>query len=603
MVIMKQWAMTIGINQYHCFQPLRYAQRDAQALHHFLVQEAGFSPQQCLLMTETSLPMWGKSTYPSQENLQSWLELLSQSYLQPGDQLWYFFSGYGVCDRGQDYLMPIDGDPHTIQQSGIAITAVFEQLQAIPASHELVLLDISRSQGVVAKATVGTQTAQLAATTRIPTILSCQPDQFSCETSALGHGLFTAGLLEGLRSSPTVTLEKLDHYLRDRLPELSDHYWQPIQTSCMISPAALMQQPILRLPTAAIDGEMRAPLPPTHADAKGGVAASNGTVAKDGRLNTAAKNASIQSGELPAGAVQNGDAIDPRTGQLVQGRQGGQNLTRVTVSSLQNGFTHTHINRQPIGQFMGSHSPSHSNGNGANQPPLPATPPPEQSDEEVPDQLFWRPFLLWSGLTVIVLLLGVLTRNWQAFSPSIAQAPSDSSQAAPATQARSDAPPAQPQPTSNPASANAAKPQPASVQSSQSFTKPSAAVKPANSVPPAPAPLAVARTKAQSIPNQAHPLHNAILAASQIQPGQPQYQEAQQEIANWSRRIFEIAKQHAQSQDYISAIRAAAWVPRNQPIYAQVQQAIAQWCPAIKNLPLKNADQQQAIDACRQVKK
>jgi len=51
------WAIAIGINQYQVFQPLDYAQADAEALKDFLVTQGGFLPQNCLLMTNTSPPI------------------------------------------------------------------------------------------------------------------------------------------------------------------------------------------------------------------------------------------------------------------------------------------------------------------------------------------------------------------------------------------------------------------------------------------------------------------------------------------------------------------------------------------------------------------
>ncbi|MGB6295942.1 MAG: peptidase C14, partial [Rivularia sp. (in: cyanobacteria)] len=65
----KLWAIAIGINQYQYFQPLGYAQSDAEALRNFLVKQAGFPEEQCLLMTDSSVPMGDKSTLPTKNNI------------------------------------------------------------------------------------------------------------------------------------------------------------------------------------------------------------------------------------------------------------------------------------------------------------------------------------------------------------------------------------------------------------------------------------------------------------------------------------------------------------------------------------------------------
>ncbi|MFO5473776.1 MAG: peptidase C14, partial [Dolichospermum sp.] len=59
------WAIAIGINQYQLFQPLGCAQADAEAIKDYLVTQAGFPSENCLLMTNTSPPIGDKSSYPT----------------------------------------------------------------------------------------------------------------------------------------------------------------------------------------------------------------------------------------------------------------------------------------------------------------------------------------------------------------------------------------------------------------------------------------------------------------------------------------------------------------------------------------------------------
>lgn len=239
------WAIAIGINQYQRFQPLSYAKQDAEGLHNFLVNEIGFFSEQCLLFTDTSPPVLGKSTYPNRENLQEWLNQIPKNNLQPGDIFWFFFSGYGVSTSAEDYLMPVDGNPDLLNETGISIQSLFTSLKAFPTDNHIVLLDMNRSQGIRTGETIGTQTMDLAKKLGIPTILSCQPSQFSRETSTLQHGFFTAALLEGLRSRRCQTWEKLDNYLSDRLPQLCEQHWRPRQEPFIIFPLEKATQEIL----------------------------------------------------------------------------------------------------------------------------------------------------------------------------------------------------------------------------------------------------------------------------------------------------------------------------------------------------------------------
>ncbi len=65
--------------------------------------------------------------------------------------------------------------------------------------------------------------------------------------------VFTTSLLEGLQRQPDATLADLDRYLCNRLPQLSEYYWRPIQLPILISPldkskqAFLPAQPVSRV--------------------------------------------------------------------------------------------------------------------------------------------------------------------------------------------------------------------------------------------------------------------------------------------------------------------------------------------------------------------
>ena len=234
----KTFAIAIGINQYQVFQPLNYAQQDAQELWDLIVYQASVPANQCLLLTDTSLPLEGRSTYPNRETIQGWIDALQNKQeglpIQAEDQLWFFFSGYGVSYEGKDYLMPIDGNSADVPGTGIPMQSLFTCLRGTPTDKILAILDINRASSTQSGSLLGTQTLELARQMEIATVLSCQPGQYSQETSDLRHGLFTAALLEGLRSGQCNTLASLDNYLQKRLPQLSDHHNRPAQVPIMV---------------------------------------------------------------------------------------------------------------------------------------------------------------------------------------------------------------------------------------------------------------------------------------------------------------------------------------------------------------------------------
>jgi uncharacterized caspase-like protein len=233
----KLWAIAIGINQYQFFQPLGYGSADAEALKDFLVEQAGWTEEQCLLMTDSSVPMGDQPTLPTKNNILQLIEDLAANSWQPQDKLWLFFSGYGITYEGQDYLMPIEGDSKRVKETAIEMRQLMQTLQVAGLSV-LLLLDFNRAFGTKADSSIGQETIELAQELQISTILSCQPEQFSHESSELGHGFFTATLLEALRYGNTNNLASLESYLSVRTPELCQHHWRPVQ-----NPVAFIASP------------------------------------------------------------------------------------------------------------------------------------------------------------------------------------------------------------------------------------------------------------------------------------------------------------------------------------------------------------------------
>jgi hypothetical protein len=236
----KLWALTVGINRYRSFPPLQYARQDAEGLFHFLQRYRQLAPGRGILLTDVSpdqpVPLpWAltdtQSTLPSRENWWSWLQALcTTDLLQPEDVLWVSFSGYAIHYQNEDYLIPWDGDPKAIVETAISVRSLLNLLHGARTSRILLLLDMSRSQGIFApEQRPGQQTAQLVTQFGIPTLLSCQPYQFAHESADLHLGLFTAALLEGLRIHRLDTLGEIALYLSDRVPQLCDLHWKPLQ--------------------------------------------------------------------------------------------------------------------------------------------------------------------------------------------------------------------------------------------------------------------------------------------------------------------------------------------------------------------------------------
>ncbi|CAC5340769.1 MULTISPECIES: caspase family protein [Planktothrix] len=588
--------IAIGINQYQYLQPLNYAQKDAEAIYEYLVDVAGFPRDQSLLITDKSPQMSRMSTYPNRENIVDWVESFCKEQLGPEDVLWFFFSGHGFAKDGRDYLLPIDGNPTQLETTGIPIQELFDYFKAAATDKILVLLDINRAQGAHAGESVGTQTAEIARKLKIPTILSCQPEQLSRETSALRQGFFTSVLLEGLKAGQFSTLDRLIHGLEKRLPEVTEQHLRPRQNPVFaVYPASKLQQVLLpEIRQVAIN-------------------LSNGI-----REINMATVESHQNGTAPI-------SEDP---------------LKLSLSSDQGNGDRGSATGEPV--EPGNLPPNSP----ASVVQMNSQPPASSTEDTMTESSFLQRLILWSGATALVLLLGVFLTNKPIFlGQKTAKSSVETSTVVktpkplPATTKPETTPPT-PTPASpvqlldesklllKDASASdfskaiaiirqipASDPQYKEAQGDiEQWSKTilviaqgralsqnlPAAVDALKLLPDAnpeiyqqgqkqleewEAQLSIlknnqgilSQAKALIKPGQASSYSDAIGLVQKIPADQPGYLEAEKLINQWGNQIWEIAQSRAKKKQYVNAIEAAKLVPENTSAYDAAQKAIADW--------------------------
>lgn len=595
------WAIAIGINQYPQLQPLVYAERDAQSLIQSLINDAGFLSDFCVRLTDNSPPAaWGATT-PDRTGIQTAIAQVCQR-LKPGDCLWLFFSGYGMHYQGKDYLMPQDSDPTQPAQTGLSVEFLYSLLQAAPTKNLLVLLDMNRSQGVLSGIGAGVHTAALAEQYGISTLLSCRPNQFSHETIALRHGLFTAAVLEALKRPGCVTLEHLVQFLQTRLPELSDHHWRPRQEPLAVIPDDRRYQLIVpgketlspALPSFApvsVPDQMQ-PVP--RQDEPPRRAGSEWQPPQSPGLHPDWRHPSLQAPSQGSATRQERppERVAPPPPPLV-----------------------------PAGLESGSQSePQHEQGaTPLPAAPLPAPPPPPHQTPaaiaaDASEERSWWQLVRWGSGLLSLLMVAVIVRNLDTVmrspanggqtvavqpSPAVAAPPTENSLPNPAANSITAQPPtlpSSPVPVANPA-ANSLNVPPQSLAPSAPDTRPvSESATPLSDRDIMNAAMAtLTKVRAESPSNQVSEISEAIQLLRQIRPDQPLYQDAQQAMDRWSLVILDMASGRAMQRNggdlglaannYRAAIAAAQLVPSDRTsTYQAAQQAIAGWSQQILNL-------------------
>ncbi|MDY6786389.1 MAG: caspase family protein [Cyanobacteriota bacterium] len=520
--------IAVGINRYQLIQPLNFARDDARAIWKFAVEEAEMPDERALLLADTSASVENQSTAPTQDNILSWLQA-EESDDNWVPWLWFFFSGYGVSWEGTDYLLPLDGNLADIPNTGISLRSLLDILQRKQARNILVLLDMNRSPGLIAANDVGSETVELAKERGINLILSSQLQQMSHESSDLGQGFFTAALLEALRYYHSdLTLEKLETYLSDRLPELCEHHWRPPQRPLFLIPFPEAREQLVLPGSAAAREEQYA-----FANAL--------TEADTPQIETNGKASSAQIA-TSAPIVRPNSPLLSSTAKPPEETPDAPNLlSQIEETSRQ---------------------------------------------KSLPNVQKW--LALGGGLFLLCVLAGVfLNRDGEpqlTESAPVEGEPSAENSAAPtedppATAVKPILPPPNSSPQQGAPSPAATAPSPAPAASPAPIPAPSPATVPA----PAPAANRLL-TQEEVMANvylrnvQASKFGQAIADARKVPSDAPSYEEAQRSITRWSLAILDIARGRANQGNFGGAIAAANLIAPDQGEVRQLaQQKIQTW--------------------------
>src|SRR5271165_1579697 len=229
-------AIVVGVNEYVFARRLNYAREDAIRIKEFL--EANGELERIFLFTDDSPDINGKPTIATRSNLLNLFDsMFEQAFLKPEDNLWFFFGGHGVRAGGQDYLLPIDGLPARVVDTGIPVQFITEKLSRSGAGNVVLVLDGCRDVGGGGRAlaVLGEDTKRLVIESGLVSIFACSPNEQSWEADELRQGIFTYAFLEALRDFNLATVRQIDNYLRRRVPELNALYRKPKQTPWLVA--------------------------------------------------------------------------------------------------------------------------------------------------------------------------------------------------------------------------------------------------------------------------------------------------------------------------------------------------------------------------------
>lgn len=192
-------AVVVGIERYREKLPAAdFAAGDARLAAEYFKRVLGVPEANVALLVDERA---------SKGDFEKYFERWLPNRVQAGDDVYVYFSGHGAPNpaKGDAYLVPYDGDPTYIEQTGYPLKRLYEQLAKLPAKRVLVAMDSCFSgaggRSVIAKGARPLVSVKAPATldAKITVLSASAGDQISNSYQEKGHGLFTYFLLKGLK--------------------------------------------------------------------------------------------------------------------------------------------------------------------------------------------------------------------------------------------------------------------------------------------------------------------------------------------------------------------------------------------------------------------
>ena len=240
----KKRALVVGIENYE--QPiakLTVCNDDARAFAAYLRQDMGFSGDAITLLTDDAPLDQQKPTFT---RLVRAVDAFIES-VQPDDEVVFFFSGHGVRDNNQDYLVPLDGSSNNVARTCVSYDELRNRLETKSPRRCLLITDACRS--LRGGKSLGDRSSFGAGTVDSPPqfveLRSCLPLQVSHEMTDQKSSVFTYYLLQGLRGdreaaqNGVITFDSLFLFVRGKVSQYtSNRIGEPQTPDGRVSPGS-----------------------------------------------------------------------------------------------------------------------------------------------------------------------------------------------------------------------------------------------------------------------------------------------------------------------------------------------------------------------------
>ncbi len=236
------YAIVIGIEYYRQKLPKAdYAVDDANIITAYLTKTMGYPEENVItLLNDRAL----------KSDMEKYFDRWLSNNVEENGRVFIYYSGHGAPNTktGDAYLVPYDGDPAFITETGYPVARLYESLSKLKAKEIIVVIDSCFSGGggrsVLAKGAKPLVMAINMPTSRknMTVLTASSGDQISSAYEEKGHGLFTYFMLKGIKDENmiqpdgSIKMEDLFAYVKPQVERIARKQFNNEQTPQLIVP-------------------------------------------------------------------------------------------------------------------------------------------------------------------------------------------------------------------------------------------------------------------------------------------------------------------------------------------------------------------------------
>jgi ankyrin repeat protein len=234
------YAIVIGIEQYRQKLPRAdYATNDAKIVSQYLTNVMGYPEENVItLLNDRAL----------KSDMEKYFDRWLSNNVDKDGKVFIYYSGHGAPNTktGDAYLVPYDGDPTFIAETGYPIARLYESLGKLRATEITVILD-SCFSGAGGRSVLAKGAKPLVITINTPNIrkniavmTASSGDQISSAYEEKGHGLFTYFLLKGIKNEEvlkkdgSINMDDLFGYIKPQVERIARKQYNNEQSPQLI---------------------------------------------------------------------------------------------------------------------------------------------------------------------------------------------------------------------------------------------------------------------------------------------------------------------------------------------------------------------------------